>query len=316
MVCGGTRVQFWNFLVIRLLQAILVVWLVATIVFMVSRIVGNPESFLSSGLDTTPEEIENIRERFGLNDSIGNQYLKFIGDIAQGDFGHSYAQAGDTTLHSIAERAPNTFKLGGAALLFALSVSVPLGIVAAIRRGSMVDWVARFFAVFGQAVPGFWLALMMIFFFSVKLGWFPTSGSAGIKSLILPAVALGMLEMAAIMRLTRSGMIDVMDTDFIRTARAKGLSERVVIFRHAIRHALLPVVSLLGITMGRLIAGSVIVELIFAWPGVGRLIIDSIRVSDYPMVQAAIIVLAASITLANLLVDLSYRLVDPRIRVT
>ncbi len=166
----------------------------------------------------------------------------------------------------------------------------------------------------GQATPSFWLGLMMIFFFAVQLGWLPTGGSQGFRSLILPAVALGMLEMAAIMRLTRSGMIEVMDTDFIRTARAKGLPERTVIVRHALRHAMLPVVTILGIGIGRLISGSVIIEVVFAWPGVGRLIIDSIVRSDYPMVQAAIIVLAASITLANVVVDVSYRFIDPRIR--
>ncbi len=307
--------QFWNYFALRLFQAFMVVWVVTTIVFVVSRLVGNPETFLSSGLEATPLEIERIRERFGLNDSLGKQYLDFLTDTVQGDFGHSWGQAGDTTMKSIADRAPNTFKLGAAALVFAIAVSVPLGILAAIRRGTPLDWLARLLAVFGQAVPGFWLALMMVFFFAVQLGWFPTSGADGIRALILPAAALGMLEMAAIMRLTRSGMIEVMDQDFIRTARSKGLNERVVIFRHAIRHALLPVVSLLGITLGRLIAGSVIVELIFAWPGVGRLIIDSIRVSDYPMVQASIIVLSASIAVANLLVDVSYQFIDPRIRV-
>ena len=168
--------------------------------------------------------------------------------------------------------------------------------------------------MFGQATPGFWLALMMIFFFAVELGWFPTGGAKGFKSLILPALALGLGEMSSMMRLTRSGMIDVMGTDFIVTARAKGLRERTIITRHALRHALLPVVTILGLGVGRLIGGSVIVEVVFAWPGVGRLIIDSIVQSDYPMVQAAIIVLAASIALANVLVDVSYRLIDPRIR--
>ena len=193
--------------------------------------------------------------------------------------------------------------------------AVPLGVAAALRRGGVVDWLARALAVVGQAVPGFWLGLMMIFFFAVRLDLVPTGGAAGWQSLILPAISLGMLEMAAIMRLTRSGMIEVMDTDFIRTARAKGLPERTVIMRHGLRHAMLPVVTILGIGMGRLIAGSVIIEVVFAWPGVGRLIIDSIVRSDYPMVQAAIIVLAASISLANVLVDLSYRFIDPRIRV-
>lgn len=305
--------QFWNFLAIRLMQAFLVVFIVASIVFVVSRLVGNPETFLATQ-DATAEDLENIRERFGLNDSIFVQYVNFLAELAQGDFGTSFAGGGASTLESIVDRAPNTFKLGGAALLFAIALAVPLGVVAALRRGRAIDWVSRFIAVIGQAVPGFWLGLMMIFFFSVKLGWFPTGGADGLRALVLPAISLGMLEMAAIMRLTRSAMIDVMSTDFIRTARAKGLSERVVIWRHALRHALLPVVTILGISLGRLIAGSVIVEVVFAWPGVGRLIIDSIVRSDYPMVQTAIIVLAASISLANLLVDLSYRMIDPRIR--
>ena len=166
----------------------------------------------------------------------------------------------------------------------------------------------------GQATPSFWLGLMMIFFFAVELGWFPTGGSQGFRALIMPAIALGVFEMAAIMRLTRSGMIEAMDTDFVRTARAKGLSEPVVVVRHALRNALLPVVTMLGLSLGRLIGGSVIIEMVFAWPGVGRLIVDSILKNDFPMVQASIIVLAASIAVVNLLVDVSYRLIDPRIR--
>ena len=208
----------------------------------------------------------------------------------------------------------NTFKLGVAGLVFAIAPAVPLGIIAALKRGTVIDWLARVVGVIGQATPSFWLGLMMIFFFAVDLGWFPTGGADGWRALVLPAISLGMLEMAAIMRLTRSGMIEVLDADFIRTARAKGLSERAVITRHAVRHALLPVVTMLGLSLGRLIGGSVIIEIVFAWPGIGRLIIDSILVGDFPMVQASIIVLAASISLTNLLVDVSYRLIDPRIR--
>ena len=306
--------QFWNFLAVRLLQALVVVFIVVSLVFLVSRLVGNPEIFLA-GPDATNEDIEGIKERFGLNDSMIVQYGNFLGDLIQGDFGHSWVGGGVSTIDSIGARAWNTFKLGIAALAFAIATAVPLGVAAALRRGGLVDWLSRALAVVGQAVPGFWLGLMMIFFFAVRLDLVPTGGAVGWRALILPAVSLGMLEMAAIMRLTRSGMIDVMDTDFIRTARAKGLPERTVILRHGLRHAMLPVVTVLGIGMGRLIAGSVIIEVVFAWPGVGRLIIDSIVRSDYPMVQAAIIVLAASITLANVLVDLSYRFIDPRIRV-
>ncbi len=305
--------QFWNFLALRLLQAFVVVFIVVSLVFLVSRLVGNPEEFLASP-DGTQEDIEGVKERFGLNDSILTQYGNFLADLFQGDFGNSYAGGGVSTIDSIGDRAWNTFKLGAAALVFAIATAVPLGVAAALRRGGVVDWLARALAVVGQAVPGFWLGLMMIFFFAVRLDLVPTGGAVGWQSLILPAISLGMLEMAAIMRLTRSGMIEVMDTDFIRTARAKGLPERTVILRHGLRHAMLPVVTILGLSLGRLIAGSVIIEVVFAWPGVGRLIIDSIVRSDYPMVQAAIIVLAASISLANVLVDVSYRFIDPRIR--
>ena len=305
--------QFWNFLAIRLLQAFVVVFIVASVVFFVSRLVGNPESFLLP-FDATNEEIETVRERFGLNDPFIVQYGDFLWELAQLDFGQSYRGGGTSTIGAIGERAVNTLKLTSAALVFAVSLSIPLGVAAALNRGKRIDWLTRLLAVFGQATPSFWLGLMVIFFFAVELGWFPTGGAEGFKSLILPAVSLGLLEMAAIMRLTRSGMIDVMGSDFIVTARAKGLRERTVITRHALRHALLPVVTILGIGVGRLIAGSVIIEVVFAWPGIGRLIIDSIVQSDYPMVQTAIIVLAASIALANVLVDVSYRLIDPRIR--
>ncbi len=305
--------QFWNFLAIRLLQAFFVVFVVVSIVFFVSRTVGSPETFLLP-FDATNADIEALRENLGLNDPMIIQYGNFLWELLQLDFGNSFRGGGISTIESIGDRSVNTFKLGGAALVVAIGGSVPLGIIAALRRGKPVDWLARLLAVIGQATPSFWLGLMMIFFFAVELGWFPTGGASGFKALILPAISLGLLEMAAIMRLTRSGMIEVMDTDFIRTARAKGLNERVVIVRHAVRHALLPVVTVMGIGVGRLIAGSVIIEVVFAWPGIGRLIIDSIQQNDFPMVQTAIIVLAASISLANVLVDVSYRIIDPRIR--
>ena len=305
--------QFWNYLIVRLLQAVVVVFVVVSIVFFVARLVGNPEAFLLP-YEATDAEIETIRDRLGLNDTLIVQYGDFLWDLVNLDFGTSYRGAGTSTIAAIGERAVNTLKLTVAGMVFAVGLSIPLGIAAALRRGKATDWIARFLAVFGQATPSFWLGLMVIFFFAVELRWFPTGGAEGFRSLILPALSLGLLEMAAIMRLTRSGMIDVMGSDFITTARAKGLRESTVIMRHALRHALLPVVTILGLGLGRLIAGAVIIEVVFAWPGIGRLIIDSIVQSDYPMVQTAIIVLAASIALANALVDVSYRLIDPRIR--
>ena len=201
-----------------------------------------------------------------------------------------------------------------AGLVVALALGMPLGIIAALRRGTLPDWLARLAAVIGQAVPNFWLGLMLIFLIAVNVRAIPTGGSDGFAALILPALTLGAASAAGFMRLTRSGMIDVMNTDFIRTARAKGLSERVVITRHALRHALLPVITILGIELGRLIAGSVFIEVVFAWPGIGRLMIESIRNNDFPVVQAGIVVIAFAIVLANLVVDLAYPLIDPRIR--
>ena len=304
--------QFLNLLLIRLLQTILVMWVVVSIVFVVSRIVGNPEVSLLP-FDATNEELEQARERLGLNEPLYTQYWIFLKGAAQLDFGFSYIRLGEA-IDIVGDKVLGTVRLTAAGLVFALALGLPLGILAALRRGSPLDWLARVVAVIGQATPSFWLGLMLIFFLAAKVAWFPTAGAEGFRSLILPAIALGLASAAGFMRLTRSGMIDVMNTDFIRTARAKGLSERAVIFRHGLRHALLPVTTIFGIELGRLIAGSVIIELVFSWPGIGRLMIDSIFRSDYPVVQAGVLVIAGSIALGNLVVDLSYRYIDPRIR--
>ena len=304
--------QFLNLLLIRLLQTILVIWIVVSIVFVVSRLVGDPVQSLLP-IDATNEELEGLREKFGLNDPLIEQYGRFIVDAVQLDFGYSFHRTGPA-MEQVSSKVLGTVRLTAAGLVLALALGLPLGILAALRRGTVLDWLARVVAVFGQATPSFWLGLMLIFFLAVEVSWFPTAGAEGFRSLVLPAVALGLLSAAGFMRLTRSGMIDVMNTDFIRTARAKGLSERVVIFRHGLRHALIPVMTILGIELGRLIAGSVIIEVVFSWPGIGRLMIDSILQSDYPTVQAGVAVIAGAIALGNLFVDLSYRIIDPRIR--
>ncbi len=304
--------QFANLLLIRILQSILVIWVVVSIVFVVSRLIGNPETSLMPW-DATNEDYERIREKLGLNDPLIVQYGRFLGDALQGDLGYSYHRVG-SAIDIVGDKVLNTVKLTASGLVVALVLGLPLGVFAALRRGSPLDWLARLIAVFGQATPSFWLGLMLIFFLATKVSWFPTAGAEGFRSLVLPALALGLLSAAGFMRLTRSGMIDVMSTDFIRTARAKGLNERTVILRHGLRHALIPVMTILGIELGRLIAGSVIIEVVFSWPGIGRLMIESILQSDYPTVQAGLVVIAASITLGNLFVDLSYRVIDPRIR--
>ncbi|MDE2745557.1 MAG: ABC transporter permease [Chloroflexota bacterium] len=299
-------------LVSRLLQGILVVFVVISVVFLVSRLARNPVEYLTTD-ETTEEEKELLKEQLGLTGPIGIQYVKFLWDAVQLDLGNSFISA-RPALSEVSSRASKTLQLGASALIFSLVLGVPLGIIAALYRATPTDWVARFLAVLGQAIPNFWLGLILIFFFAVQLDLMPTGGSGGVEHLVLPTITLGLLASAISMRLTRSGMIDVMGTDFVRTARAKGLRESTVIWRHALRHALLPVATILGIQVGYMIAGTVIVEQVFAWPGIGRLMLHTILVGDFPVMIAGILVISTSIVVANILVDLSYPIIDPRIR--
>ena len=214
----------------------------------------------------------------------------------------------------VTERIVATVMLGVAALLFAFAVGVPMGVVAAVRRGGVVDVIARLFALLGQAVPNFWLGLMLILFLAVNFDFFPTGGRSGVGSIILPAITLGSFPAAAVMRFTRSSMLDTLQQDYIRTARAKGLRERAVILKHALRNSMLAVVTLLGLQVGYILSGSVVVETVFAWPGLGFLIIQSIKAIDYPVVQAAVIMTSTWIIFVNFVVDVSYTFLDPRIR--
>ena len=307
---GGSNIG--TILVSRVLQGLLVVFLVVSIVFLVSRGARDPVEYLTTD-ETTAAEKQLLREQLGLTGPLAQQYGKFLIDAVQLNLGNSFI-SDRPALGEVGKRAVKTLELGVAAMLFSLVLGLPLGVVAALRRASPTDWFARLLAVLGQATPNFWLGLIFIFFFAVQLGWLPTGGSGQFKHIILPTVTLGLLTSAAAMRLTRSGMIDVMGTDFVRTARAKGLREGTVITRHALRHALLPVATILGIQVGRVIAGSVIVEQVFAWPGIGRLMLHSITVGDFPVMLAGILVISGSIVIANILVDLSYPIIDPRIR--
>jgi peptide/nickel transport system permease protein len=304
--------DFARLLMFRLFISVIVVFVVVSVVFFVSRVIGEPVSYLAP-IDATPEEIERIEQAFGLNDPLYQQYGEFLWDVVRLDMGRSF-RTSQPAIEDVRARVWSTLQLGLASLAFSLLLGVSLGVIAAVYRGTPFDFLARFVALIGQAVPNFWLGLMLIFFFGVQLGWLPTAGSGTWKHLVLPTVTLGLLTSAGIMRITRSGMIDVLATDFIRTARAKGLRETTVLWRHALRHALLPVFTIMGIQVGRLIAGSVIVETVFAWPGMGRLVVQAIQSSDYPVIQTCIIVITATIVLANVAVDLSYRFLDPRIK--
>ncbi len=304
--------NFWQVLASRFLQGLLVVFLVVTAVFFVSRVTRDPIAYLAD-IQSTEAEIDALRERFGLNDPLYVQYGNFLINTAQLDMGRSLLN-GRPALTEVTARVVKTLQLGAGSLLFALLLGLLTGVFASLRRGRLMDWLARLLAVIGQAVPDFWLGLMLIFLFAVELRWLPTGGSGSLKHMIMPMITMGTFTAAALMRLTRSGMIDALGSDFVRTARAKGLSERAVVLRHALRHALLPVVTILGLQAGRLIAGTLVVETVFAWPGIGRLTINSINGGDFPVTQTAIMLIACSIVLANIVVDISYRLVDPRIR--
>ena len=262
--------------------------------------------------DASKAEIETLREQLGFNDPIYVQYWRFASRAVQGDLGSSlYFRV--PAINLILERLPASLELAGAAMLIALVVSVPLGILSAVKRGSIWDVSSMLGALFGLSMPHFWLGIMLILLFSVTLGWLPTSGRGTPAQLIMPALALGLSLMAMFARLTRSVMLEVLSQDYVRTARAKGLKERLVIGKHALKNALIPLVTVAGMQFGFLIGGTVIIETVFAWPGVGRLVVQAIFSRDYPLVQATVLVLAVLFVVVNLLTDLIYLYLDPQI---
>ena len=300
-------------LVPRFLQSIAVVFVVVSLVFVGTRLIGDPIKAYSAR-NATEESIEAARERLGLLDPMIVQYGNFLANVVQLDFGVSIFSE-RPAWNEVRSRLWATVQLSIAAFVLIIAIGVPIGVLAAVRRGTIPDLLARVFALVGQAMPNFWLGLLLIFIFSVQLGWLPTGGRGGFENLILPAITLAGFGAASAMRLTRSGMLDVLTNDYIRTAHAKGLAGRTVILRHALRNALLGLVTVLGITLAQLLAGSIIIEVVFAWPGVGRLIFRSISLRDFPVIQVGVLVIAVWFVVINILVDLSYNFLDPRIRV-
>lgn len=300
------------FILRRLYQALFVLLGVMTIVFFLLHLSGDPTQLLLP-VDATADERAAYRESMGFNDPLPVQYLRYLANVVQGDLGYSYRHA-EPVLGLIIERIPATFQLTVTSLMLALLVAVPLGVVAAVKRGTAIDSTAMMFALLGQATPVYWLGLLLILLFSVQLGWLPSGGRGGIETLILPAFTLAVFSMARIARITRSGMLDVLSQDYIRTARAKGIAERIVIFQYALRNASIPLVTVVGLEFGVLLGGAVITETVFSWPGVGRFAIDSIFARDYPIVQGIVLLLSGIFVLINLLVDILYTYLDPRIR--
>lgn len=282
-------------------------------VFMLTRMSGDPVS-LMVGPTATAEDIQALRESMGLDKPLLTQYVSFLGGILQGDFGNSLWQH-QPALKLVLERFPYTLQLGASAMLIALLVAVPLGILSAVFRNSLLDRLAITAALVGQSIPGFWLGLLLILVFSVTLQMFPSGGSGSFLHLVLPAISLATFTMGRIARLVRTSMLEVLSSDPLRTARSKGLSEIAVVMKHGLRNAAIPIITLIGLDVSALLGGAVITETIFAWPGLGRLVVQAIEQRDFPLVQAATMCIAFIVVFVNFLVDFSYSFLDPRVRI-
>ena len=300
------------YLVRRLAQSLLVLLGVSFVVFFILHLTGDPALVLLPP-DATAQDIQEFREKMGFNDPFLVQYGRFLRGALRGDFGRS-VRHDEPAFDLVAERLPATLELAGAALLIALALAIPAGIVSAVRRNSLVDYVSTVVALLGQSMPTFWLGIMLILVFSVRFSLLPSSGRGTLEHLVLPAITLGLFTTARITRLTRSGMLEVLNQDYIRTARAKGMANPPVVWKHALKNAAIPIVTIVGIELGTLLGGSVITETIFAWPGVGRLSVQAIYNRDYPVVQAAVFLLSTTFVVVNLVVDVLYTYLDPRIR--
>jgi peptide/nickel transport system permease protein len=301
-----------GFLLTRLLESVVTVWGVVTIVFFALRLTGDPV-LLMVPFGTPPDQIAQLRHALGFDRPLLVQYVDYWGHLLRGDFGDSL-RFNQPALSLVLERLPATAELALLSMLVAVIIGGIAGTVAATRQGSVFELIAMVGALIGQATPVFWLGIMLVLIFAADLHWLPSGGRGGLSHLILPVITLAAFSTASISRLLRSSLLDMRTQDYVRTARAKGLSEQQVFFVHELRGALIPVVTIVGIQTGQLLGGAVITETIFAWPGVGRLIVQAINNQDFPLVQAAAIVLAITIIGVNLLVDLTYVVLDPRIR--
>jgi peptide/nickel transport system permease protein len=297
----------------RLWQSALTLVGVSVLVFVILRVLpGDPAKMLLP--EGAPQSaVDELNRHLGLHEPLHVQYGLFLKSVFQGDFGQSF-QYRAPALQVVTERLAATVQLALAAMLITVGVGVSLGIVAAVRRGTRYDYASTILAVLGQSLPNFWLGIMLILLFGVALRWLPTSGFESWRHLILPAVTLAAFPMALVARLTRSSMLEILGRDFIRTGRAKGLAERAVILRHALRNAAVPLLTVLGLQIGTLLGGAVITESVFAWPGMGKLVVDAIFFRDFPVVQTVLILSATIFVVINLLVDLLYTVIDPRIR--
>lgn len=301
-----------RYLLARTVQTVFAVFVVATLIFLGLQLTGDPMENLAPP-DMSQAQVEELRKAYGLDRPVYVQYLRFMGHLVEGDLGISFL-SGEPALGLILQRFPTTLKLVLAALLIALVLGLPMGVAAAIRADTSTDRLLRFLSVLGISAPTFWIGIMLILVFSVNLGWLPSSGLSSWKHYLMPAFTLSLYRIALFLRMVRSTMLDVLNQDFIRTARAKGLTERVVVYKHALRNALIPFITIAGLQFGYLMAGAVVTEKIFAIPGMNRLALNALYSDDRPVIIAFIIVVAVLFTVVNLLVDLLYAVIDPRVR--
>lgn len=296
----------------RFMQAVVSMLVVSVVVFVLARLTGDPIEIMMPA-EASKEDIALMRAYLGLDRPWPVQYWLFVSRAVQGDFGRS-VRFRRPALEVVTERYPATLELGGLAMLVVLVIALPVGVYAAVRRGSRLDYLARGFAALGQAIPPFWLGLVLVLIFGVMLRILPTSGRGTPLHILLPGLTLGWFAVAGLMRLTRSAMLDVLGTEYIKLARMKGLPERQVIWKHALKNAALPIVTFAALLFVALLNGSIIVETVFGWPGLGLLIIEAVQYRDYPVVQTVVLCLSAMYTAANLLVDVLYAYLNPRIR--
>ena len=303
---------FVNFIISRFLQLIVTMFIVSVVVFFILRLSGDPVKVVAPDF-FSEEQIERMRKFWGFDRPLEEQYIIFITKAVTGDFGTSFL-AKRPAMELIFERMGYTYMLAVASAAIGLTIAIPLGILSALRRNSLLDFVSTALASLGTAMPSFWLGLMLIIIFSVNLRILPAFGALEPKAIIMPAVTLGVGMAARLSRLTRSSMLEVLNQDYVRTANSKGLKQNTVVIRHALRNALIPIVTAFGLQLGWLLGGSVVVESVFSWPGLGRLVIDSIHVRDNTVVQAGLFWFALSVILIRYAIDVIYILIDPRIQ--
>ena len=304
-----------RFIVIRLFHSIIALVAVSMIVFCLGRLSGDPLDTLLD-VDATADDYARVRAYWGLDQPLYVQYLRYVGNIMTGRFGESIRFQGQDAMELLLGRLPATLELAGIALVVSALIAIPIGVVVAVKKDTGIDLAGKLVALLGQSLPNFWLALMLMWVFSVYLGWLPTSGRGTWKHMVMPGIALGYFQVAALMRLTRSSMLEVLDTEYVKLARIKGLKERWVVWKHGLRNALIAPITYFGLILGGAMTGSVVIESVYSYPGVGLLAIDALRAKDFQIVQSVVIFFAGIYIVANLIVDILYAYLDPRIRYT